>query len=69
MLTTNEVCTMLHFTSRTLYKYAELGYITRHKINQTLNMYEYDEQYPDIRDRSCRNRQNISRNGSGSYGT
>ena len=43
MLTTNQVCEMLHITSRTLYKYAEMGYITRHKINQTLNMYEYDD--------------------------
>ena len=43
MLTTNEVCTMLHITSRTLYKYVTKGWIKQHKITQTRNMYEYDD--------------------------
>ena len=39
MLTTNEVCDMLRITARTLYEYAKKGWITKHKINATHNVY------------------------------
>ena len=43
MLTTNEVCEMLHITSRTLYRYVHRGWIIKYKINSQQNIYKYED--------------------------